>query len=162
MQPETGMLGQPIWHHHHSHKMALDKRFNPRDRLVISGSAARIAIWPGGAIDGEPYWLVQWRIQFSAVENIYGQVAMTSPLIATAFGLSDQTPEPYDQLSQWILDRYGADVAAQGKFIRWRQYLNIPGPGTSHDGDPNVSILLDGEMREAVRTLINATALVSG
>lgn len=42
----------------------------------------------------------------------------------------------------------------QGAFIRYGNFLNIPSPGTGHDGDPNISILIDGPIRRAVRQLL--------
>ncbi len=54
----------------------------------------------------------------------------------------------------WLVGRYGGNSAVQSKFIRWGNFLNIPCPGTGHDGDPNVSIYVTDEIREAVRKLL--------
>jgi hypothetical protein len=59
-----------------------------------------------------------------------------------------------EESGEWLLDRYGGDSAAQGFYIRWRNCLNIPCPGTGHDGDPNISVTLSDDIKEAVRQLL--------
>ena len=71
--------------------------------------------------------------------------------LKSAFGFSDKSGE----YGYWLIERYGADVASQGKYIRWRDHLNIPCPGIGNDGDPNVSIYLDDDIKNAVRELLS-------
>ena len=66
-----------------------------------------------------------------------------------AFGLSDEVLEG----SAWLVESYTAQSAAQGKYIRLGKFLNIPCAGTGHDGDPNVSIVINPDMRDAVDRL---------
>lgn len=53
-----------------------------------------------------------------------------------------------------MLDRFGGTVARQGIFIRWRDFMNIPGPGTGGDGDANISVMITGEIKEAIKTIL--------
>lgn len=44
--------------------------------------------------------------------------------------------------------RYGVEVFVPGKFVRQKNYLNIPGLGTGVAGDANLSICLDPEVTD--------------
>lgn len=77
---------------------------------------------------------------------------MGNQIVAAAFGLTDYLPMQLP--GDFLLEKYGGDVACQFLFIRWQDYLNIPGPGTGHDGDPNISIKLTDEIKEAIRALL--------
>lgn len=79
-----------------------------------------------------------------------GQVEMDSCQLAAAFGLSDESGD----FGDWLIERYRADSAEQRLWIRYGNQLNIPGPGTGHDGDPNISIELDGDIKKAVVAII--------
>ena len=67
-----------------------------------------------------------------------------------AFGLSEESGKYGD----WLIGRFGGESAEQGQFIRFENFLNIPCPGTGHDGDPNISIVLDDKIRDAVEHLL--------
>lgn len=45
---------------------------------------------------------------------------------------------------------YRADDGSQGLFVRQGRYLNIPGPGTGMQGDPNISFYIDDDVKAAV------------
>jgi hypothetical protein len=53
-----------------------------------------------------------------------------------------------------MIEPFGGTVAKQRKFIRYHEFLNIPGPGSGYQGDPNVSIELYPETIAAVRNLL--------
>jgi len=80
-------------------------------------------------------------------------VFMTREDINAAFGLSDECSD----LGQGMLDEWGGGVALPGSFIRHATYLNIPGPGTGHDGDANISVKLWEETKEGVVRLLNGS-----
>lgn len=53
-----------------------------------------------------------------------------------------------------MIRRYGGTTADQGRFIRYNRFLNIPGPGTGHDGDSNISVEIRSEMQDAVAAFL--------
>ena len=146
-------FGMPIWCHHHGSKMRVEKFGKENHTLVIAGSAAKVTITQASAIYPKAggffvdYEVVQY---VSYDEVVRGRRQFSADDLAAAFGLSDES----GKYGQWLIDQYGADSAEQGKYIRWKDYLNIPCPGTGHDGDPNVSIHLDQQIKDAVRQLL--------
>lgn len=145
--PTFGM-GSPDWCHHHRSKMRLEA--TGRDSLIISGSAAEVKI---SRLPDVTYgeWLVEWEIIQSPHEKTSGNLIFSADELRAAFGLTEQS----GLHGHWLIERYGGDSAAQGRYIRYKDYLNIPGPGTGHDGDPNVSIHLDGDIKEAILRLLS-------
>ncbi|OGZ68876.1 MAG: hypothetical protein A3D44_04310 [Candidatus Staskawiczbacteria bacterium RIFCSPHIGHO2_02_FULL_42_22] len=152
--PELSPWGFPDWFHHHGMKMYAGRLNREQKSLRISGSAAFLGILPAesAVFDG---WLVTWRVVYSRNERTEGQVFFTTEELAAAFGLAPITGSSDD----WLIERYGAHSAFQGKYISWRRddgnvYLNIPCPGTGHDGDPNISIEVSPEMSNVVKELL--------
>lgn len=143
----------PIWCHHHSSKMRVEQ-FDKRNRvLVISGSAAKVRIRKASSVYPDAKgWFIDWEVIQSQPykEGVRGRSRFNDDDLAAAFGLSESS----GKFGDWLIEQFGADAANQGKYIRWKNFLNIPCPGTGHDGDPNVSILLDEEIQNAVRQLL--------
>ena len=143
----------PIWCHHHGSKMQVEQLDRENRVLVISGSAAKVTIRKASSVypDAEG-WFVDWEVvQYKPYEEgVRGRSWFDDDDLTAAFGLSEKS----GVFGDWLIERFGADCASQGKYIRWRSFLNIPCPGTGHDGDPNVSIHLDEEIRNAVRQLL--------
>jgi hypothetical protein len=141
--PEMGCVG-PVWYNNHGGKM--DLRSKNDDGLVIASHAAflEIARVPK---QRSVYYSAKWEIKFSANEIVKGSILMSAAELLGAFGIKDHV----DDLSRWMIVRFGGSSASQGKFLRYHDFLNIPGPGTGNDGDPNISILLDQEIKEAIR-----------
>ena len=98
-------------------------------------------------------WYLEWVIIHSSQERVDGKVMMSTDALKSAFVFADTTSRG----SRWLIERYGGEVAEQGKFIRWKNFLNIPGPGTGQDGDPNISIFLDDVIKNSVFNLIYPT-----
>jgi hypothetical protein len=143
----------PIWHHPHGSKMRVEKLDKKNRVLVISGSAAKVTIRKASSIiPNAKGWLVDWEVvQCQAYgEGVRGRSCFKDNDIAAAFGLSDSS----GRFGGWLIEQFGADVANQGKYIRWKKFLNIPCPGTGHDGDPNVSIQLNEEIQHNVLQLL--------
>lgn len=143
----------PIWYHGHGRKMYVERFDRKNHTLIISGSAAKVVIKKASSVYSDVKgWLVDWEVvQFRPYEEgVLGRTHFDDDDLAAAFGLSDDS----DEFGDWLIERYGADSAAQGKYIRWRDFLNIPCPGTGGNGDPNISIDLDDEIRNAVRQLL--------
>jgi hypothetical protein len=142
----------PVWYHHHGRKMKVVE-FNEKERRLVIEGGAKITIRPGTEVqEGGDGWVVDWEvIQHVAYdEAVRGRRQFDNEQLAAAFGLSEKS----GYFGQWMIDQYGAHSAEQGLYIRWKRFLNIPCPGTGHDGDPNVSIDIDDEMRDAVRKLL--------
>lgn len=144
----------PDWFNQHGWYMGL-KEFDPNKRkLVISGSAATLTIRKSeGVIGTDEGWCVEWNIVYfyPYEEKARGRRLFSSDDLAAAFGLTSTSGD----YGQWLIERYGGQSAQQGLYIRWQNYLNIPGPGTGHDGDPNISIKIEPPIREAVRLLLS-------
>ena len=164
MEPKTRMNKLPVWHHHHSSKMNLDEVcYSTKVVSVrIKGSATVMTVtssWPSQG------WIVEYAITHSPDENSSGAVWMSDSDLESAFDLSSSGKHeglpaaPNNSAAQvgnqWLLDKYGGDVAVQGKFIRYGPCLNVPGPGTGNDGDPNISVYLTPEIKAAVKQLFN-------
>jgi|SRR3989344_2737939 len=142
-------LFHPDWWHGHGIKMSLRTLELTPPKLVISGSAADLTIFDHEYKD---LWAVNWEVRQSQAEKVVGRVLMTNNQLLAAFDHSNEL----DNYSEWLIDRYGATCASQSNFIRFRRFLNIPGPGTGHDGDPNISIELDEDIKKAVLKLMAA------
>jgi hypothetical protein len=148
--------GFPIWWHNHGLKMRVELFDKEKPILVISGSAAKITIknisseYPN--YPHEEGWLVDWEVKYWAPLELKacGRCNFTKEELLSAFGLSKFTGDNGDCL----IERFGAESAQQGKYIRWKKFLNIPCPGTGHDGDPNVSIYIEEDIREAIEQLV--------
>lgn len=141
---KTGEI--PPWFHHHGDKMTVEKLDVGIKLLVITASAAGIKItrWGKSYSDG---WIVEWWIRHG-VGKVKGQTWMAAADLRSAFGLENNS-----RFSDWLLARFDGDCAGQGEYIRYGNYLNIPCPGTGSDGDPNVSVFLTKEIKEAVQKL---------
>lgn len=144
-------MGHPIWWHHHGSKMRVVYRDSAdhRPKLFLEASAASVGISRDSARYRSPLWRVKWTVGFGHGFSS-GDISVTGEELRAAFGLSEES----GCFGDWLIERYGADSAEQGKYIRWGCFLNIPCPGTGHDGDPNVSIELDDTIKEAVDLLM--------
>ncbi len=132
------------------------EKFDPKKKeLVIgSGSIAHLTIKPSSR-DG--LWAVQWYILHKYYggddrnDEVRGQVHMNGTELRAAFGL------PGGVIGNGKLAKhFGADVMVQGLFIRQSHYLNIPMPGSTLQGDPNISIFVHPEIKVAVEKLLTA------
>ena len=147
--PERVMMHFPIWWHHHGFKMQVEEFNKGVHLLVIAGSAARVRITRRATTVDEG-WFVDWEVVQTQQEKVNGRVIFKSNDLRAAFNLSKES----GRFGDWLMEQFGADSAGQGKYIRWKMFLNIPCPGTGHDGDPNVSIHLGEEIQNAVRQLL--------
>lgn len=141
--------GKPEWHHHHGAKMRVRSTSvaDPPVWVIMASEVAHLLVQRK---EGFPGWSIAWNIRH-ADGNAQGVVSVNNDELAALFGL--ETPET-EETSRWLVMRYGADWAKQGLGIRYRDWLTLPCPGTGHDGDPNISIDLDDEVRTAIGTLL--------
>lgn len=135
----------PVWWHHHGIKMTVEFADLMGNLLIIKGSAAEVII-----IRIKSGFQVSWNIKFFADEWSSGQVIFSHEDIKQAFGLSDQCGEH----GYGLLNEFGGTTAHQRRFIRYLNYLNIPGPGNGHDGDPNVSVEVTDQIKSAVKKML--------
>ena len=144
----------PDWWHNHGSKLWLNPKETSTDQVVMDSNAARLTI-AGLYADlktKKTTWVAQWEIaQFTPTGEVcQGRTSMDIFALSSAFGLESTTPLG----SEWLIERYGGTCAEQSTFIRYNKFLNIPCPGTGHDGDPNISLELDAEIGNAIIELI--------
>jgi hypothetical protein len=142
-------FNHPDWCHNHCIKMSVGKLDVSNRTLIIAGSAASVRITRVATTVDEG-WYVDWEVVQSQQEKTNGRIVLSTKRLRVAFGLEQQ---PVSANHSFLEREYGAEAGVQGRFIRWGEYLNIPCPGTGHDGDPNVSIILSDGIKEAVRKL---------
>ena len=142
-KPQFGRSG-PIWWHHHGDKMGLIPQKNYQTSLVINNHAARLIIERR-----QTDWRVLWQINHGENGSASGYAIFSKDDILQAFGLSSEI----GIYGQWLIDRYGGTTAAQFKYIRYLDWLNIPCPGTGNDGDPNISLCIDSKIKNTIKQL---------
>lgn len=122
--------------------------------LFLAGTTTSLTITAAGS-DRPDRWAVSWKIRHDCGE-VDGLVYMDDEELRRAFGLADGL----GTFGQALADRISTPVddAEQGKFVRAGRFLNIPHPGTGLQGDPNISIEIDGYMRLAILELLKHKA----
>lgn len=129
---------RPLWCHRHGDKLIVTK-VDVRNRcLILATNAVSIRFTPR-ACSVDEGWFVDWEIRYSQQEQFRGRIILSTRDLLSAFDLQ---PAEEDDTDKALARRYDATVAKQGRYIRTGPYLNIPGPGTGNDGDPNLSIHL--------------------
>lgn len=144
----------PKWWHPNGIKMEVRSSNLKRRSFVLASSGAILKFTriPPKEKGGEAKWFVEWKICMSTLEEVTGTAIFTKEDMTAAFGLEPSVQTPGH--SRHLLDHYVADCANQGRFIRKGDCLNIPCPGTGHNGDPNISVRIDDEMRGTVRLML--------
>lgn len=135
----------PVWANSKGRKMSVEYIGLLEDLLIIRGSAAEVVIQRS-----KIGFIVSWSIVSSQSHWTRGQIDFLTEDLMQAFGLSDRCGEH----GYGLLEEFGGTTAHQGFFLRFQKWLNIPGPGTGHNGDPNVSILIDDKIKFAVGKMI--------
>jgi hypothetical protein len=152
-------MGCPVWWHHHGCKIKIKSLNLISKELLLFSSTVFIRICLEQSVRKEA-WGVAWHIThfYPTAEIASGKVLFSKNELKAAFCLGDDLGQESRDGGMWLIDAYGGDIAAQGKFIlythNFSNFLNIPCPGTGHDGDPNVSILVSDEIREAISKLV--------
>ena len=117
--------------------------------IMLGSSAVTMNIQ--GAKPGE--WEIRYQTDHGGPNRTMGTIIMTTIQLQVAFDLGYFLPGG-DKVADRMIALYGGSEAVPGKFIRYERWLNIPCPGSGVDGDPNVSIELHDEIKDAVRRLI--------
>jgi len=146
-----GIFQVPKWWYHHGDKMRLTRLSEDLQSFTLEGSAAKLEVAYAEFSEDCKGFLVSWEVRLSRNEKVNGTVFFTSETLLAAFGLADH--HSMSGYCPWLIKEYGGTVAYQARFIRWKQYLNIPHPGTGHNGDPNISIEIDKQIQDAALAL---------
>jgi len=155
-------LYYPNWWHGHGSKISSGPSESGQDFLIWRASAATLIIrWI--LVDDGHNWQIEWQIVWSAEAQVKGVIVIDLEKLKVMFGLQSHFTKSKDiQHANWLVAQVGGTTGRQGAFIRWDppwihtgSFLNIPHPGFGHDGDPNLSVSVDEEMRQAIATFIN-------
>ncbi len=135
---------------------AILERGKPMLVNVAVGSAAKVFICQCDSRRGD--FDVQYHINHCDGSHSGGSIVMSRADLSRAFGLVNGFGTGFSHSGKGLLEKgYELDAAAQGKYVRLGDYLNIPHPGTGLVGDPNVSVQLTAEMKSIVQTLLALT-----
>lgn len=148
--PAGAESGTPAWWHKNGAKMRPMFGGGEKTLRIYSDSALLVISPNEHPRSDRDRWLVAWEIRRISPCGINGKTVMSTKALRRAFGLEEGTDEASDDLVR----HYGADSAEQGCYIRSGNYLNIPGPGTARNGDPNASVLLDEDIKEGIRYIL--------
>lgn len=100
--------------------------------------------------------LVSWKLQFDYMSKIEGQLMMPFDYVREAFALSEGQLLPSETKNYFMDRELSYHVVRPGYFIRYGQYLSIPGPKVltcEQCADMNIAIQIQDDMIEAVRIL---------
>lgn len=103
--------------------------------------------------EAEVVFFVDYSIRYAKYESVSASHIMQREVLMAAFGLAGSTGWPDEQ---YMIRDYGITTGNVGRFVRYKDYLNIPAIGTGYDGNPNLSIFLSEQIKEAVRKLISS------
>lgn len=108
-------------------------------------------------ITNDYHWVLVWELSYGLFD-VYGRIAMFwERELLKAFCHRPAVVEDETGNSQRLIRRFGGNAVHDGKFIRWNRFLNIPGPGTGDDRNPNISIYITEEIEKAVVELITCS-----
>lgn len=140
---------RPAWWHKRGLHM---KETPPSDgALVAESGSAELLIYN----IGRDSCVVQWEIvHIVGLSSVEGKTRMGYKDLIVAFDLDPQGLAKTSGDADWLKERYDADVAVPGMFIRKGDYLNIPAPGSGCDGDPNLSMKLTEAIKARVASEI--------
>lgn len=146
--PESPSPIGPYWWHQHGLKMEITE--STPFKLVIASRAASLTITAIEASqDGQDRWNVQWQIIHTQMERVQGNCIFYRHQLTQALGA--QPPRGVTPFSPGYFDHV---LYEQGQYVRDGKYLNIPCRGTGHDGDPNISIMIEDDIEQAVALLL--------
>ena len=146
-----GLPFMPSWYHHHGLKMKVLGLPMKRESLSITNHAALVVIEQirDAQANRDICWRIIWQINHSSSDDeaVTGYLEFTNEDLSIAFDLTEQA----ENLNQGNED---GCFTKQGKYFRFKNFLNIPCPGTGDNGDPNISIYLSKEIKDAIRQFI--------
>lgn len=141
-------LMTPPWFHRSGYEMRLggyhiNRPIGKEECILLGCKNHQIQISPVGQA-----FKLLWKINGTyPLRHFQGEILLDSEEIQLAFNLCSRVSNGHN--GDW-------DRKKRGLFIGKGPYLNIPGPGTGEDGDPNISVLVTANVREAVKELLNS------
>lgn len=152
----------PQWYHRHGCKIELGNMVMDPPSVTLESSAASlvVSLMPNVPGDTRRLWKIEWSIIHGLMPTgkVRGELTqVTDSQLKAAFGIIENPKT--ESHSRWLLDRYGGDWALQGFAIRQGCHLNIPCPGTGNDGDPNISICIDDDVKATIVKLFSFLAV---
>ncbi len=137
----------PRWYHKHGSKVVVVNANN--QQVQLRTNALHLYIYK---ITNENVmtFRISWILNHAWGESRGNLNHVNKNMLLCMFTMEYQEPSDVPQ----FLKEYGCDAGVQGKFIRSKNFLNIPCPGTAEDGDPNVSINVTPKVEQAIRILI--------
>lgn len=149
----------PNWYNRQGWGMELDRSNTAQTQMGLKSlyGSDKLCVRYDPRAETDTPWSLAWMLFGSGSERVNGLVRFTAEDLRAAFGIADSITGPWADGSRWLLERYAATVAHQGRFIRLGRFLNLPCPGTGQHGDPNVSVFLNNGIVTAVRYIIHAT-----
>ncbi|MDO8579772.1 MAG: hypothetical protein Q7R72_02800 [bacterium] len=150
--PALHELDIPVWCHSHCTKMSVIQSSNESVLLCTHLDIKNCAVWVRiDKFPGQNLFCLEYKLTHGLENWATGKIVFSRETLRLAFAIDGFCSEH----NQWILSEFGGDAAVPGKFIRWKDYVNFPGPGTGHSGDANVSVKIRPEMAEAIRRFTN-------
>lgn len=162
----------PVWWHHHGSKIPSRPTAVTENSLTWQASAAYLTLTWVECEPTQPHspefplrhycWWLEYQIIWGGCERVKAVIRPCTETLRVMFGLQRHFTDRFDIiLANQIIQQYGGTTAKQGRFIRWDSdtqpgvsHVNIPHPGFGHDGDPNLSVAVDDEMRQVVAKFI--------
>lgn len=143
----------PKWFNQHGLKMLLgggNQIVTPLegDSVLVGNHIAQLQICE--TLNRAEY-KVLWCITLFYKQYAMGEIILSQTTLERAFGITKDVPT-----QSTFAEKFDTDDGEQGQFIRNGSFLNIPMPGTGMDGDPNISLFVSDEIRQAVREFIDS------
>ena len=147
LPPGLNVVGHPVWWHMRGYKIRLTAANFHIKFVEFSASATKLTIAKHPTDNHS--WIIAWHITHSPYAFADGQIGLSTAQLRSAFGIGSRPSYDDEEFRQLFL----YDDAYPGHFIRYADYLNFPCPGTGHDGDPNISIYITGDMKDVIDDL---------
>lgn len=146
----------PHWFNSHGVKMGVMNLAEKESKLTLASSAASLVIDLYSR--SQDTYRLKWHVMFTVNSWAAGQIIVSQKMLRAMFGLSDIQPyyRDYDPHAQdWLKkNRLRATSVWPNLYIRSGGHLNIPCAGSGDDGNPNLSVFIHQEIKEAVGKLL--------
>lgn len=140
----------PCWHISTNNTFVIN--IDKSNMRMFSNTSVRIVI----ALVKNYQYRVSWH-KSTSFGTVEGNILLSEDQLKAAFNVcSSEEMSQMKNLDRCttMMSEYGADVCCTGRFLRYSNFLNIPTAGTRFANDPNVSIFISDEIKEAIRSLV--------
>lgn len=148
--PPLTSSGHPLWFNPEGAKITrITPEYNHPAEPILWLESDKVSV--SIKYDIKDKWIFHYTIYINNESSIKCDISMSAEEIYIAFGIIDECENrPWDR-GQEIINQFGGQFCLQGQFIRWKNWVNVPGPGTGLKGDVNLSLEITEEMRKIVR-----------